>query len=31
MIDTDEAENTKYILLRPEEVTKVVYRPNTND
>ena len=31
MIDTDEAENTKYILLRPEEVRKVVYRPNTND
>ena len=31
MIDTDEAENTKYILLRPEEVIKVVYRPNTND
>lgn len=31
MIDTDEAGNPKNILLRPEEVTKVVYRPNTND
>lgn len=27
MIDTDEAGNPKNILLRPEEVVKVVYRP----
>lgn len=26
MLDTDEAGNPKYILLRPEEVVKVVYR-----